>query len=252
MKILVVPDIHGRRFWEIAKKRIKDCDLVVFLGDYLDPYNFEFIEVSEAIENFRDIMNFAHQNPDRVVLLLGNHDLPYYSEDYRGLVRRHSRWSREWHEVIKGIFDANHEMFKLAHVVDDVLFTHAGCSAQWLNELGLKPGSLCELESCLNALLATREGLLSLFMVSHHRGGFDDAGSCVWAHVTELVNDYDGLHFADCPTVKQVFGHTLQVLRDDDRRVFSGNPITTSTLKMLDTRCAYVLDTVTFEHSRAI
>ena len=38
-KILLIPDIHGRDFW----KKAKDFEgEIVFLGDYLDPYRFEF------------------------------------------------------------------------------------------------------------------------------------------------------------------------------------------------------------------
>ena len=41
-RILVVPDVHGRLFWkEPVKKYINTVDRVVFLGDYLDPYEGE-------------------------------------------------------------------------------------------------------------------------------------------------------------------------------------------------------------------
>ena len=41
MKILVLPDIHGRHFWKEPCNNIETYDKVVFLGDYLDPYDFE-------------------------------------------------------------------------------------------------------------------------------------------------------------------------------------------------------------------
>ena len=74
MKILVLPDIHGRRFWENAVENIDSCDKVLFLGDYLDPYDFEDILVRKAIDNFRKIIDFAKSHPSKVVMLLGNHD----------------------------------------------------------------------------------------------------------------------------------------------------------------------------------
>ena len=41
-KILVIPDVHGRIFWkEPVKKYMDAVDRVVFLGDYLDPYEDE-------------------------------------------------------------------------------------------------------------------------------------------------------------------------------------------------------------------
>ena len=115
MKILVLPDIHGRRFWENAVEIIDSCDKVLFLGDYLDPYDFEDILVRKAIDNFRKIIDFAKSHPSKVVMLLGNHDMPYYSDDYRALSNYHCRWSREWHYVIKGIFEENNQLFKIAH-----------------------------------------------------------------------------------------------------------------------------------------
>lgn len=248
MKILVLPDIHGRTFWRTAVERADSCDRVVFLGDYLDPYGFEGIAVSDAVENFREIIGFAKQHPGKVVMLLGNHDMPYYSDDYRALASYHCRWSREWHDVIKGAFDENRSLFRMAHVEDDVLFTHAGCSSRWLKSLGVEPASLSELVAALNALPSTAQGLRQLFMVSSWRGGMDDAGSCVWADVHEMVNDYEGLSFAHCQVVKQVFGHTQQVGYDSTGNIVSRKPITTPTMKMLDTRCAYLLDTSTFTH----
>ncbi len=150
------------------------------------------------------------------------------------------------------MLNAHRELFKIAHVEDDILFTHAGCSSRWLNSINVEPASLSHLADTLNALPTTIEGLRQLYMVSHHRGGRDDAGSCVWADVDELVCATVDLHIAGGPAVKQVFGHTLQVGYDKTRRLVSGPPITTPTLKMLDNRCAYLLDTVTFTHEALI
>lgn len=248
MKIIVLPDVHGRRFWESARKHIDDCDRVVFIGDYFDPYNFEGITVNDAIKNFREILTFVKDYPEKVVMLLGNHDLPYFSEDYRALASYHCRWSREWHSVIADMLEANWELFKIAHMEDGILFTHAGCSTRWLKSINATPASLSDLVTILNALPTTNEGLRQLFMVSHHRGGWDEAGSCVWADVEELVCAPIDLHIGG-KVVKQVFGHSLQVKYDKHRDLVSGPPVITPTMKMLDTRCAYLIDTDTFEHT---
>ena len=248
MKIIVLPDIHGREFWTSARERIDACDKVLFLGDYFDPYGFEGISVVDAIKNFREILFFVKEYPGKVQMLLGNHDMPYFSEQYRTFSSYHCRWSRQWHSVIADMFEANRELFKVAHEEDGVLFTHAGCSTQWLNSIKAEPTNLSDLIETLNALPTTEKGLRQLYMVSHHRGGRDRAGSCLWADVDELLGDLNGLHFDDCHTVKQVFGHTLQVQHDRDGHLVSGSPITTPTMKMLDTRCAYLIDTTDFSH----
>ena len=45
-KIIVLPDIHGRKFWMDVMDN--NCD-IVFLGDYLDPYQHEGITKVDAI-----------------------------------------------------------------------------------------------------------------------------------------------------------------------------------------------------------
>ena len=249
MKIMVLPDVHGRRFWEDAEENIDVYDKVVFLGDYLDPYDFDCIDDVSAITNFSKIIDFANRYPLKVVMLLGNHDLPYFSEEYRGLSTYHCRWSREWHDVISGIFDEYRHLFKIAHVEGDVLFTHAGCTTAWIKSVFPEisdANSLRDLESKLNGLLCNEDGMAALYKVSPYRGGDDDTGSCVWAHVSEVTCDCEGLHFADCESVKQVFGHTLQVEYDEIGNLVDGDSVETPVAKMLDTRNAYVLDTTTF------
>ena len=59
--ITIIPDIHGRVFWKKAVDSASKDDTIVFLGDYLDMY-------------WVDSMDFKKSNPERVVLLLGNHD----------------------------------------------------------------------------------------------------------------------------------------------------------------------------------
>lgn len=77
---LIIPDVHGRDFWKDAANRFPGN--IVFLGDYLDPYPLEGISPDEAFTNFQEILSFKKANPDRVTLLLGNHDLQYFSKAY--------------------------------------------------------------------------------------------------------------------------------------------------------------------------
>jgi glutamate racemase len=51
----------------------------VFLGDYLDPY--ENINREALICNLKDIIQLKKEHIDNVVLLLGNHDLHYFTTD---------------------------------------------------------------------------------------------------------------------------------------------------------------------------
>lgn len=74
-KILIVPDVHGRKFWHKAEELIDKVDLVVFLGDYLDPYPHEGITFDDAIEELGSILEFKEKYSDKVTLLVGNHKI---------------------------------------------------------------------------------------------------------------------------------------------------------------------------------
>lgn len=38
--ILIVPDIHGRKFWKEPCSNVDKYEKIIFLGDYLDPYTW--------------------------------------------------------------------------------------------------------------------------------------------------------------------------------------------------------------------
>ena len=75
--ILILPDIHGRTFWKDAVEH-EQFATIIFLGDYLDPYPSEGINDEQALANFMEIIDYGMSH-DNVVLLLGNHDMHYYS-----------------------------------------------------------------------------------------------------------------------------------------------------------------------------
>ena len=254
MKILVLPDIHGRDFWRKPCENIDKYDKVVFLGDYLDPYDFEEISVETAIDTFKDILRFAKDNP-KVVILLGNHDCPYFSPTYYGFSSYHCRHSRQFHDTISGIFKEHEDQFKIAHSEGNILFTHAGCVSHWLSfAFGEKYDDEIELnELCdgLNSLTKDASGLNRLYMISSIRGGYDPFGSCLWADRSELYWDTTAILNEEARQyaifkVNQVFGHTLQAFYDKNGDVKFGDCSEFRNCKMLDNAHAYELDTETF------
>ena len=258
MKILVLPDIHGRKFWEEPCKHIEDYDKIVFLGDYMDPYDFEHISVPEALENFDNILAFADSHKDKVTLLLGNHDMPYFSEKYKSFSWYHPRHSKEYCNDISQRFEEYKDLFKIADVADDVLFTHAGCTHEWIMTVFTKQYKLTSLEDLafsLNNLLNTDKGLQYLYMISADRGGLDKCASCIWADASETMWYQYQLRNSEATVsesalqimkIKQVFGHTLQAFYNEDYSIRYGDVIEVMNNKMLDNCKAYILDTETF------
>ena len=126
--LLIIPDVHGRDFWKEAIDSNK-YERIVFLGDYTDPYDIEGITNERAVDNFKSIIAYKQNNPDKVVLLLGNHDLHYYSEHYYELVGG-VRYDPISAIVLQRLFQENHQYFQLAWETDmggiHYLFSHAG------------------------------------------------------------------------------------------------------------------------------
>ena len=168
-KILIIPDVHGRTFWESALKS-GDYEKIVFLGDYTDPYEMEVITNREALKNFKSIIAFKQQDPEKVVLLLGNHDLHYYSGYYYELAGG-VRYDPVSAVPLQRLFTKYHSFFQLAWETDwggkHYLFSHAGITQSWLKrnmELIRKPDA-----RHLNRLLHSNEGLESLAQVGEMR-----------------------------------------------------------------------------------
>ena len=72
MKTLVLGDVHGRTIWkDIIEK--ENPDRVIFLGDYVSTH--ELISSDQQIEELYAILDYKENNPDKVILLRGNHKI---------------------------------------------------------------------------------------------------------------------------------------------------------------------------------
>ncbi len=234
-KILSLGDVHGRDRWmfhthgspyefNLWKTSVEhgapgdddfwdnlpfmEYDKIIFVGDYADSYD---LKNETILENLRNLVFFKKAVPDRVELLIGNHDVQYFVEDeicsgYRGEM---------WHDLNQ-IYNDREVGFKLAHFETGEdgqgwLWTHAGVTSKWLAELRkevynpnhrfydiLKDLDLCDL---LNTALEMR--LEVLFNVDAHSGGFDLWAGPVWVRPA-VFNDFP------LEGINQIVGHTPQ------------------------------------------
>ena len=60
--MLIIPDIHGRTFWKECIETKRENEIVVFLGDYLEPYSnsIENISHEEAYQNLIEIIDYKY------------------------------------------------------------------------------------------------------------------------------------------------------------------------------------------------
>jgi predicted phosphodiesterase len=122
MKTIVIGDIHGRTVW---KKIVNQYfDKFIFIGDYVDTH--ESITPNQQLENLLDIIEFKKRNPDKVILLWGNHD-----HHYLNVGERYSGFQSVMFPTFNYIYKQNIELFQMVHIQDNILFSHAGLSKVW-------------------------------------------------------------------------------------------------------------------------
>ena len=223
MRVLVVPDIHGETFWrEPVQKYIDQVDRIVFLGDYLDPYQEEVEDYSpqSLFDNLMDIVNLKRANMDKVVLLKGNHDQHYASEIFRDLACGSRCDPVNW-DIYNAVFVRNQDLFKLVHLEEvngiPYIFSHAGLTLNWINKVNSKLWKLADNKISLadpdiieriNALDDDGDGQEMLAVVGMFRSILGaKSGSVLWADIEEHAIP-DAPKAYDLNKVFQVVGHS--------------------------------------------
>lgn len=231
--MIVIPDIHGRSFWKIAVTKAQPDEKIIFLGDYLDHYegrvdavNGNIITQDIALQNFKEILRFKNENPDKVVMLLGNHDTSYF------LDTTPCRQYKNLCSTIAELFNNNRGLFRLGYYCTiggrKFSFSHSYILEQWAK-------SVAELSKCatpqevIDQIGKMDDQRLSLALnhIGPARNGNHAHGSMIWADLGEAL---DHLHdnWIGSETF-QVFGHTQS----------PNIPVICVNFAMLDCHCAF-------------
>jgi predicted MPP superfamily phosphohydrolase len=183
-KVVCVGDIHGRDAWkEIVKNELKTCDKLVFIGDYFD-YRDD-IDVSVQIENFKQILELKKTNPDKIVLLIGNHDFHYLKgcgETYSGYQKYAAM---DINEVLEPAVSSG--LLQICYVYDEFIFSHAGLTQTWCenNDIDLyNIGDSVNIEFNKNLKAFN-------FQIGDNmsRSGDDVTQSPIWVRIPSLLRD---------------------------------------------------------------
>ena len=260
-KILCIPDLHGRKFWrKTIFNNISKVDKVIFLGDYLDPYSNEIKENPELMEcssfddsksllsMLYDIVSLKKNEPNKYILLTGNHTDSYIWSKFRAATRTdYINWEK-YHKF----FLENLEYFNLVWIENNVIFSHAGISEGWASDFlysSIKYDVRAKLEK--NSIVFETARVLkdtplkdfnryyidSISRISHYRGGDMFYGSCEWADLREHV-DFTKSTTKIIPKgengIYQIFGHT-QVTK----------PIITDKWSCIDCKEGFIIDSIT-------
>lgn len=194
MKILSIGDIHGRDNWKSIN--FQEYDKIVFIGDYVDSY---YLSCKIILDNLLDIIQFKKDNLEKVILLLGNHDIQYlWNPQFRC-----SGFKAEMIGSYDILFRENRDLFQVAYQYKNYLWTHAGVSNSWYNYYEDK------LKCIENETLADRFNDISnsslnyiLHEVGAIRGGMRyNNGGITWADRSETKTNY-------LKEFHQIVGHT--------------------------------------------
>ena len=129
MKTIILGDTHGRSNWKLAIHQDKP-DRVIFIGDYFDSFDIPGID---QIHNFKEIIYYKESNPQvEVVMLIGNHDHHYFPEiGYTGT----SGYQSGIAPSITQVIDENRHHLQMAYGFGEYLFTHAGVSPVFMDQV---------------------------------------------------------------------------------------------------------------------
>jgi hypothetical protein len=210
MKILIVPDVHGRDFWKEPCEKWEGK--IVFLGDYHDPYPFQ-VSVKKSLKNLEELVHWYESKEDKPIMLFGNHDLNYLH------TVNSDRFDYYNASKVKNLISKLNP--KLFYIYDRYLFSHSGILPQWMTYNNL------EFDQLENLKYSDK----SLYDISPSRGGHSEVGSPVWGDVMEYNFSEKLLNYY------QIFGHTQ--LKD--------KPIISYDYACLDVRQCFILDTETGE-----
>jgi hypothetical protein len=197
MKHIIIGDLHGRDTWREVS--VKKYDKVVFLGDYVDSFTISNLAI---YENLKDIIRLKKRNPNKIVLLLGNHDIQYlYFPRYQC-----SGFRPTMQNQLTSLFNNNKDLFQIAYQKGNYLFSHAGITNSWYNEFLRLPilekikDENDTLADLLNKVDQTAQRYI-LHTAGYFRGG-EGNGGITWADKKETTIDMlKGYH--------QVVGHTI-------------------------------------------
>lgn len=219
MKILCVPDLHGRNFW------IEPCHnwqgSIVFLGDYHDPYPFQ-VSKEESLKNLEELVGFINNNKDRCTCLIGNHECHYLNIRCPKSGRLDMFHYKEVQNLLKKL-----ELQWCLFSPGNVIFSHSGILKGWLVDHAKNITDIPDMSFQDEALDD----------VSPYRGGEfpsyreHKVGSLIWGDLYEYDRSphIEGYY--------QIFGHSQQ----------ESNPVIKEDYACLDCRKCFIVDTETKE-----
>lgn len=135
-RVLAIGDLHTKT-WMIdeASRLVDQYDAIVFLGDYADNWN---TNPAATIGTWRYLKLFAESFPEKVHVLIGNHDYAYIHKEISG---RSSGWNPITQQLINSPENKKIKDWLLSLPLfielDRVTYSHAGFTNGWAGDMSL-------------------------------------------------------------------------------------------------------------------
>jgi len=213
-KLLIIPDVHGIDSWKesVCEALLTNDVHIIFLGDYVDSFT---IDTYKILDNLYEIIKLKKIYPDRITLLLGNHDYAYVFGKVAISGFNFVRWAN-----YRQAFNDNWDLFDLAWGFQGqykyTLITHAGLTESFFREVVrditdkksvmydvlINETDISWIDMPLHTLLNYFKDQCGLmWQIGLERWGIYESGSIIWADRRELINDsFKG--------IDQIVGHT--------------------------------------------
>ncbi|MCK9476576.1 MAG: metallophosphoesterase [Candidatus Muirbacterium halophilum] len=216
LRVITVGDVHGFDTWKVPLNYFRPdeeetnlhlYDYIVFVGDYVDEWDMNDAQI---YKNLVEIIELKKKYPEKVILLLGNHDIHYIYKDGN----KCTGFRESMYMQLNQLFTENQKLFQLAFQYKNYLWTHAGLHKGWWKfqvedqKFVIRDGEKLEwleidktgnVADILNFCYEARHQ--PIFDCGWARGGRQKVGGPLWADKNETYKKpLEGYH--------QIVGHT--------------------------------------------
>ena len=213
-EVAVIGDIHGTtKFidgYNHILKHNNHVEKIIVMGDHFDPYeDIPFDTMVERYEEFIDCM----KHDDRIVSLLGNHDLSRYviDGDQTSRTERFHVHINKLSELIESNLDESRLMF----VWDNYLFSHAGVSENWVGSIAKQAGFDFEKLQKKGWTVGELSEIARYSPLDYSGWGNNSYQGPTWIRPVMLARNPFGDY-------NQVVGHTMVCIEENRDFIFGG------------------------------
>lgn len=191
MITIVAGDTHGKDCWKHIIDR-EHCDRFLFIGDYFDSFT---LSAEAQMNNFLDITAAKETGYPEIIMLTGNHDFHYMP----GVTEVYTGYSENSAVAIRYLIQQNLHHLSMCHQEDNIFFTHAGITKQWLKNHNIPLDQyLCQ---SINDQWKYKP--LSFKFQGYDPNGDNITQSPIWVRPYSLMKEH-------ISGIRQVVGHTAK------------------------------------------